>query len=205
MSVQTVYQRLNELGALLDQKAKPESGVELPVLTKPGSSNELFEGYDMVNGDGERVVGSFTIAAELTNQDTLISEIKTALQGKTAASGGVGNLTKYAKIIATPASTTSFYIENPLGGIVKKVFVRRTTDTASSSRRCQQYIADFELGIGVAEFIDTSGKSRYPVTETSGTVNNAYFKMTEDAITLYRYNSANAWDNTAEYEVEIYG
>lgn len=118
--------------------------------------------------------------------------------------GEVGGLTKYAKIIARPASTTSFVIENPLGGIAKKVSVLRITDVATSSRKCQKYLADFELGIGIGEYVDTSGRTRYPCVMVSGTVGNSQFKMSDGTITLYRYNSANTWDNINDYEIEIW-
>lgn len=169
----------------------------------------LAEGVTAHDKSGEAIIG--TMKAEenlntvLTEQEELIAELQEVLEGKASDGGGnLGGLTKYAKIIATPSTTTSFVIENPLGGIAKKVSVQRITNVAISSRRCQKYLADFELGIGAAQYVDTSGTARYVVTKTEGTVNNTYFKMTEGVITLYRYNASNVWDNTTEYEVEIW-
>ena len=117
---------------------------------------------------------------------------------------GVGEFTKYAKFVAKPASATSFAIENPLGGFAKKVFVRRTSTDASSTRRIQKYIADSDFGIGAVELIDTSGSVRYVSKKVSENPNNSEFSVSDGFIRLYRYNSANAWSTTSEYEVEIY-
>lgn len=118
--------------------------------------------------------------------------------------GSVGEFTKYAKVIATPASTTSFTITNPNGGIAKKVFVQRLADDKPSSRKIQQYIADLDFRMGALYAVASSGSARYTVTAVDSGVNNGNFMMTEGKITLYRFNSSNTWDSNSEYEVEIY-
>jgi hypothetical protein len=118
--------------------------------------------------------------------------------------GSVGEFSKYAKVIATPSSTTSFTITNPLGGIAKKVFATRLATDAPSSRKIQQYIADLDFRMGVLYAVASSGNARYTVTAVNSGVNNGNFMITEGTITLYRYNSANTWDANSEYEVEIY-
>lgn len=147
--------------------------------------------------------GKEDLDAVLTEQEGLIVTLQETLKGK--ASGGVdlGGLTKYTKLIAKPTERASFVIANPLGGIAKKVSVQKTTPV-TSSRRCQKYLADFDLGLGVGEYADTGSKVLYTATKTEGTVNNGEFKMAEGTITLYRFNAANTWDDTAEYEVEIW-
>lgn len=117
---------------------------------------------------------------------------------------GLGALSQYVKISATPETSVSFTIKNPLGGLAKKVFVKRTTTDATSSRKVQKYIADAELGIGVMELIDTSGNVKYTARMATGTPNNGDFSITDGKIILYRYNSANAWDSANAYDVEIY-
>lgn len=117
---------------------------------------------------------------------------------------GVGEFTKYAKFIATPDSSTSFTIENPLGGIAKKVFVKRLTADTLSSRKIQQYIADLDFKMGVLYSVSSGDNARYTVTAVNSGVNNGKFMIKEGSIVLYRYNSANTWDTDSEYEVEIY-
>jgi hypothetical protein len=64
-------------------------GVELPELTNAGVATDLMQGKQLIDGDGNVVDGTFTLQNELSEQDSLILAIKTALQGK--ASGGGGN------------------------------------------------------------------------------------------------------------------
>lgn len=66
-------------------------GVDLPELTNEGSAPDLMEGKQMISGEGVAVTGSFTLEDELSAQNTLIEQIKTALAGK-AAGGGNGDL-----------------------------------------------------------------------------------------------------------------
>lgn len=63
-----------------------EIGAELPELTNEGRATELFAGKELINADGDKVVGTFTIDEELETQDDLIAQIQTALSGKASAS-----------------------------------------------------------------------------------------------------------------------
>jgi len=49
---------------------------------------KMLEGETALGADGEVKTGTFTIQPELTEQDALIAQIQTALQGKAAGSGG---------------------------------------------------------------------------------------------------------------------
>lgn len=51
----------------------------------------VFEGATFHGADGEAKAGTFTITEEITEQDSLIAQIKVALQGKAAGGGGAGN------------------------------------------------------------------------------------------------------------------
>lgn len=74
-----------DLQSLIDQaNALPDAGPDLPELTNEGSALDLMSGKQLIDSEGNKVTGTFTIASELDSQDTLISQIQTALQGKAA-------------------------------------------------------------------------------------------------------------------------
>lgn len=63
-------------------------GVELPELTDPGSAPDLMAGKQLIDENGNVVDGAFTLENEITTQDSLIEQIKIALQGKASGGGG---------------------------------------------------------------------------------------------------------------------
>lgn len=72
----------------------PETGggVELPDLNNPAGPAQMFAGYDAIDETGAVVEGSFTIAAELSEQEALIDQIRTALQRKGCNAVGFATL-----------------------------------------------------------------------------------------------------------------
>lgn len=67
-------------------------GVELPALTNEGEADDLMLGKELIDAEGEKVTGTFTLDEELTEQDSLILQIQQALGGK--AVGGVPEYTR---------------------------------------------------------------------------------------------------------------
>ena len=93
-----------DLQAILDSlNALPEAGgVELPELTNEGSTEDLMLNKELIDADGNKVTGTFTIDTELSTQDSLIAQIQTALQDKASASEPVFLQTK----TVTPTTNT---------------------------------------------------------------------------------------------------
>lgn len=118
--------------------------------------------------------------------------------------GEGGGSTNYAKFTATTDSTTSFIIENPLGGIAKKVSIKAISPTITSSRKIHECCLDWDVKIGAVKAVSSGGSAVYSISGTESTPNNQQFRMTDGFITVYRYNSANTWDTTCEYEIELY-
>lgn len=63
-----------------------EGGVELPELETPASDADVFLGKEYIDGSGRKQSGIFTIDEELTEQDSIISQIANALKNKVAGS-----------------------------------------------------------------------------------------------------------------------
>lgn len=80
------------------------TGVELPDLTNPASNSEVFSGKEFIDESGDKQTGLFTIADELSDQDYLIAQIQTALQGKTAGGSGLPTQEKTVEITENGAA-----------------------------------------------------------------------------------------------------
>lgn len=57
-------------------------GPELPELENPGAAEDLMDGKQLIDGAGRIVEGTFTLDAEVAEQDSLIEQIQTAIQNK---------------------------------------------------------------------------------------------------------------------------
>ncbi len=90
----TITEEVNTQTDLISQiKTKVNSlpdateGVDLPELTNPATDDEVFLNQEYIDGSGSKKSGTFTIDTEMTAQNSLINQIKTALDNK--ASGSV--------------------------------------------------------------------------------------------------------------------
>lgn len=150
------------------------------------------------NGSGG---GTENLNQVLTEQETIIEELKTILQGK--ASGGATN-NNYEKFIAKPTSTSVFAFDNPLGVTDVTIKVKRIGVYEGSSRKITKYVADGELGIGVMECVSSSDVVRYSSKIDNASVGNGEFAITSETIRLYQYSAANTWDTSAEYGILLF-
>ena len=83
VNLQTILNAVNNL-------PEASEGIELPELTNEAVVSEVFEGKEVINSNGEKVTGTFTIDNEVSTQTDLITQIATALAEKAAPSGGGG-------------------------------------------------------------------------------------------------------------------
>jgi hypothetical protein len=73
----TLQSNNTDLQALINKvNALPDAGgVELPELTNEGSAADLFSGKQLIDGEGNKVTGTFSIDNELNAQDSLITQL----------------------------------------------------------------------------------------------------------------------------------
>lgn len=58
------------------------TGIQLPELGNEATSEELFLNKELIDSEGNVVVGNFTVEQELSEQEELVEQITTALAGK---------------------------------------------------------------------------------------------------------------------------
>lgn len=82
----TIQELLNTINNL------PDAGIELPELSNEGSASDLMLGKELINEDGSKVTGTFTIDNELNTQDDLISQIQNVVDNLPDAGGAGGGV-----------------------------------------------------------------------------------------------------------------
>lgn len=65
---------LQELLNVVNNLPEASDGVELPELTNEGTASDLLLGKELIDGDGNKVTGTFTINEELITQEMLLSD-----------------------------------------------------------------------------------------------------------------------------------
>jgi hypothetical protein len=85
VNLQTKNSKLQSILSTINALPDASGGVELPTLSNPGSAEDLMLNKELINGEGNKVTGTFTIDSEMTAQGNLISQIKTALEGKASS------------------------------------------------------------------------------------------------------------------------
>lgn len=70
---------LQEILETVNSLPNASGGVDLPDLTNPADTNEVFAGKEVIGQDGEVKVGSFTIESELSEQSDIIALIRDAV------------------------------------------------------------------------------------------------------------------------------
>ena len=115
-------------------------GTVLPELENPGMAADLMEGRELLDGDGEPVVGTFTLAQELAAQDALLEQISEALDGKVGGGGAAPDPTagytrlEYAASDGEAYILTDFVADNTCGAEMVVSFPHFADHTWMGSR-----------------------------------------------------------------------
>lgn len=85
---------------------KANSGTELPELATPATQDEVFLNQEYIDENGIKKTGTFTIDSELTQQESLIAQIQSAIDelpdaGSGGSSGGGGGVETCTVIVET--------------------------------------------------------------------------------------------------------
>ena len=200
MSIQT------EINRLIQAKASLIAQIEAKGVSVPADAS-----LDDLASLVQAITGGEDLTEVLSEQDSLIDQILTALEGKAAGGGGeVGGLTQYVKTAATPTSAAIFTITNPLGGLAKKVSIKCPEGSATETAQgvVQLYSIDTTTGIGGMKLLNasTGNVTLYGVRQQAGeATSNSRFSVADGEIIARSYNTTTAkWDTTCEYEIEIW-
>lgn len=141
-SLQDLLERVNTL---------PDAGgVDLPELTNEGAASDLLSGKQLIDGDGNKVTGTFSIDEELTTQDDLIAQIQTVVDSLPEA-GASTEWIPLASLPSTykPAPTTTYYLEVPSN--IQFLLVKRSTGWAAAAYARSYDGITMSSGLGLFE------------------------------------------------------
>lgn len=102
--------------SLIEALRDKATGVELPELTNEGTASDLLSGKQLINGEGNIVEGTFSIDAELTIQDDLIAQIRTAASNLPDAGTGE-EIALQVKVVTPTASSQIITADNGYIGL----------------------------------------------------------------------------------------
>lgn len=127
------------LQSLIDQaNALPDAGsVELPSLANEGSAVDLMLGKELIDADGNKITGIFTINNELTAQDDLIAQIQAAVDNLPEA--GCGEPTLQSKTVTPSTSSQTVTADSGYDGLntvtvnaIPSTYVKPTSTKAAT-------------------------------------------------------------------------
>ena len=125
------------------------NGSVLPELTNEGVASDLMANKELIDSEGNKVTGTFTIDTELSTQDNLITQIQTALEGKASATPTLQEKT------ATPTtSSQTITPDSNYDGLSKVTVSAMPTATQATP----------------SVSIDSAGKITATATQTAGYV-----------------------------------
>lgn len=193
----TLQSNNTDLQAILDSiNELPEAGgVELPALTNEGVASYLLSGKQLIDGDGNRITGTFSIDNELTTQDSLIAQIQAAVDSLPEAGGGDSELNLQTKTVTPTASSQTITPDSGYGGL-SKVTINGDSDLVAGNIRQGVNIFGINgtyVGGGGSGSIETVSITFNVISEPGATVYYIDNTMTLQSVALIKdatYNVA---------------
>jgi hypothetical protein len=71
--------KLQNVLSIINTLPEANNGVELPNLKNEGTASDLLLGKELIDDEGNKVTGTFTIDSELSTQDDLIEQLRNAI------------------------------------------------------------------------------------------------------------------------------
>ena len=145
-------------------------GVDLPELSNPGTATELMAGKQLIDGEGKVVDGAFTLEEEMTTQDALIAQIKTALHSKASSGGAIveGIPDGYAKVDYIQFSGSNSVDTGIICNQNTKIVVRYTRD--SSAAQYLYGVVNSDNTASVTAYLSSGGSWRFGNKSASRTI-----------------------------------
>lgn len=142
-----------DLQSLIDQaNSLPDAGgVELPKLPNEGSASDLMTGKELIDSEGNKVIGTFTIDTELATQDDLITQIANAVNNLPEAGSGGSDAPSLETCTVT-------FNNSDLGG---DCGITAITATIIEDGVCKSY---FYKGEGILDYIVSNVVCGTPIT-----------------------------------------
>lgn len=135
-----IQNNITSLQSLLEAvNALPEAGgVELPELQNEGSTEDLMLNKELIDADGNKITGTFTIDSELSTQDDLIAQIQVAVDSLPEAGGGEPTL--QSKIVTPSTSSQTVTADSGYDGLnivtvnpIPSTYVKPTSTKAATT------------------------------------------------------------------------
>lgn len=142
----TLQSNNTDLQAILDtinELPETNSGnIKLPELINEGVASDLFNGKQLIDGDGQVVTGSFSIDAELTTQDDLIAQIQVAIDNLPEAGSGNDSISydTCAVEVSTNTSLSVIYSTIDENGKITMAWTKDNSNTHLLTVICESYI-----------------------------------------------------------------
>lgn len=110
----------------------PEAGSgggSLPTLTNPAVNEEVFEGKEYIDNNGNKKTGNFTINEELNTIDTMLTQLESSLNGKIVGGGGnIETCSVRVMVSGMRGNTMKFtYIQQYINGQISTIRLTSTT------------------------------------------------------------------------------